>query len=230
MNLSQILPPLLYGLQNTLKLTFIGFGGGFALGLPLAIGRTYGGKIAKAISIAWIELIRGTPMLLQLFIIGFGLPIALQKINPHFTMNVFVAAALGMMINSSAYQAEYIRGAFKSIEYGQMEAAMAIGMSKWQMIRYILFPQAFRIMIPAWTNELVYLLKYSSLAMLLAVPELMYEASDIASSTFMYTKIYFLVALIYLGFATLFTQVMRLVERKLYIPGVTTIGAKRPAL
>lgn len=162
-------------------------------------------------------------MLLQLYIIGFGLPLFIRNYRPDFVMSPMLAAALGMIINSAAYQAEYIRGAFNSIEYGQIEAALSLGMSKWGIIRHIIFPQAFRIMLPSWTNEMVYLLKYSSLAMLLAVPELMYEASVAASETFLYAQIFLVVAGIYLVFATLIIQIMRKVELKLHIRGVTTV-------
>ncbi|WP_457741908.1 amino acid ABC transporter permease [Thermococcus sp.] len=220
---SLIASHLVSGLRVTLELTVVGFLGGFALGLVLAIGRTYGGRPARWLSTVYIELIRGTPMLLQLYIIGFGLPLFIRHYFPNFVMNPTVAAALGIMLNSAAYQAEYIRGAFNSIDYGQIEAAISLGMSKWQIIRHITFPQAFRIMLPSWTNEMVYLLKYSSLAMLLAVPELMYQASVVASETFLYAQIYLLVAGIYLVFATLIIQAMRVVEAKIHIPGVTTI-------
>jgi len=214
---------LLKGLLVTLEITVLSFLGGFALGVILAVGRAYGGLLSRAISTVYIELIRGTPMLLQLYIIAFGLPIVIRQYNPNFVLNVFWGAVLGMALNSAAYQAEYLRGAFKAIESGQIEAALALGMSKWQVIRHIVLPQALRIMIPSWSNELVYLLKYSSLAMLLAVPELMYKARWIASKTFKYVEIYFIVALLYLVFALLFSYAMRLLERKLYIPGVTVI-------
>jgi len=214
---------LLHGLAATLELTVVGFLGGFALGFLLAVARTYGGGVSKLVSTAYIELIRGTPMLLQLYIIGFGLPLFIRNYRPDFVMSPMLAAALGMVINSAAYQAEYIRGAFNSIEYGQIEAALSLGMSKWMIIRHIIFPQAFRIMLPSWTNEMVYLLKYSSLAMLLAVPELMYEASVAASETFLYAQIFLVVAGIYLVFATLIIQIMRKVELRLHIRGVTTV-------
>jgi len=223
MSYAFIMSHLLDGLKVTLELTAVGFVGGFAFGFILAVARTYGGKVAKALSIAYIELIRGTPMLLQLYIIGFGLPLLIRHYRPTFVMSTFWAAAIGMAMNSAAYQAEYIRGAFNSIDYGQVEAAMALGMSKWQIIKNVTFPQAFRIMMPSWTNEMVYLLKYSSLAMLLAVPEMMYEASVVASETFMYAQIYLMVAAIYLVFATIILQLMRVVESKVYIPGVTTV-------
>ncbi len=218
-----ILGQLAKGLEVTLELTLLGFLGGFALGFLLAIARTYSGGISKALAVAYIELIRGTPMLLQLYIIGFGLPLLIRKYLPNFVMNPTIAALFGIMLNSAAYQAEYMRGAFNSIESGQIEAALSLGMTRWEIIRHVVFPQAFRIMLPSWTNEMVYLLKYSSLAMLLAVPELMYMASVTASETFLYAQIYLIVAGIYLVFATLIIQLMRLVELKIHIPGVTTI-------
>ena len=218
-----IIGQLAKGLEVTLELTLLGFLGGFALGFLLAIARTYGGGIARALAVAYIELIRGTPMLLQLYIIGFGLPLLIRQYLPNFVMNPTIAALLGIMLNSAAYQAEYMRGAFNSIESGQIEAALSLGMTRWKIIRHVVFPQAFRIMLPSWTNEMVYLLKYSSLAMLLAVPELMYMASVTASETFLYAQIYLIVAGIYLVFATLIIQLMRIVELKIHIPGVTTI-------
>ncbi|WP_297523606.1 amino acid ABC transporter permease [Thermococcus sp.] len=218
-----ILGQLAKGLEVTLELTLLGFLGGFALGFLLAIARTYSGGISKALAVAYIELIRGTPMLLQLYIIGFGLPLLIRQYLPNFVMNPTIAALFGIMLNSAAYQAEYMRGAFNSIESGQIEAALSLGMTRWEIIRHVVFPQAFRIMLPSWTNEMVYLLKYSSLAMLLAVPELMYMASVTASETFLYAQIYLIVAGIYLVFATLIIQLMRLVELKIHIPGVTTI-------
>jgi len=218
-----IVGQLLEGLEVTLELTFLGFMGGFILGVILAIGRTYGGKISKLLSTAYVELIRGTPMLLQLYIIGFGLPLFIREHYRGFVMNPTLAVTLGIILNSAAYQAEYIRGAFNSIETSQIEAALSLGMTKWQIIWHVILPQAFRIMLPSWTNEIVYLLKYSSLAMLLAVPELMYTASITASETFLYAQIYLLVAGIYLIFATIIIQVMRVVELKIHIPGVTTI-------
>jgi polar amino acid transport system permease protein len=223
MDYAFIMAQLGKGLEVTLELTFFGFIGGFAIGFLLAIARTYGGGLSKAVAVSYIELIRGTPMLLQLYIIGFGLPLFVKRYLPGFVMDPTLAALLGIMLNSAAYQAEYMRGAFNSIESGQIEAALSLGMTRWQIIRHITFPQAFRIMIPSWTNEMVYLLKYSSLAMLLAVPELMYMASVTASETFLYAQIYLLVALIYLVFATLIIQGMRLVELRIHIPGVTTI-------
>ncbi len=218
-----ILGQLIKGLEVTLELTILGFLGGFVLGFLLAIARTYWGGVSKALAVAYIELIRGTPMLLQLYIIGFGLPLLIRQYLPNFVMNPTIAALLGIMLNSAAYQAEYMRGAFNSIESGQIEAALSLGMTRWKIIRHVVFPQAFRIMLPSWTNEMVYLLKYSSLAMLLAVPELMYMASVTASETFLYAQIYLIVAGIYLVFAVLIIQLMRLVELKIHIPGVTTI-------
>ena len=223
MDYTFILGQLAKGLEVTLELTIFGFLGGFALGFILAIARTYWGGLSRALAIAYIELIRGTPMLLQLYIIGFGLPLLIRQYFPDFVMNPTVAALLGIMLNSAAYQAEYMRGAFNSIESGQIEAALSLGMTRWEIIRHIIFPQAFRIMLPSWTNEMVYLLKYSSLAMLLAVPELMYMASVTAAETFLYAQIYLMVAGIYLIFATLIIQAMRLVELKIHIPGVTVI-------
>ena len=225
-----ILRELSKGIATTLELTLIVFVGGFLLGFILAVARTYGIRPARWLSIGYIELIRGTPMLLQLYIIGFGVPMAIRSYFPQFTINPFWAVAIGMILNSGAYQAEFIRGAFNSIESGQMEAAMALGMSKWEIIKNITFPQAFRIAFPNMTNELIYILKYSSLAMLLAVPEMMYQAKSVGAVTFMYGEIYLMVGAIYLVFALILARIMNRIEMKLYIPGVTTRATSRKGL
>ncbi|RLE45931.1 MAG: amino acid ABC transporter permease, partial [Candidatus Methanomethylicota archaeon] len=159
-------PHLVNGLENTIIITILSFTIGFLLGLPLSILRVYAPKPLSLISIAYIELIRGTPMVVQLFIIYYGLPSAgIVKLTP------LQAAIIGIGINSAAYQAEYFRTALKAIRSEQIEAALSLGMTRLQTIRYVVLPQAFRIVLPAWTNELIYLLKYSSIAMLVTVME-----------------------------------------------------------
>ena len=123
---------------------------GFILGIILALGRVYGKIIISGICAGYIEIIRGTPLLVQLFIIYFGMPQIGISLEP------ITAALIGLSLNSAAYQAEYLRGSIQSIESGQMVAARTLGMSKLKSIRNIILPQALRISIPAWSNELVY--------------------------------------------------------------------------
>jgi polar amino acid transport system permease protein len=208
------LPKLLEGFGNTLLLTFVSLFFGFLLGVLLALAKIYGNKIIASISKGYIEIIRGTPLLVQLFILYFGLPRIGIGLSP------IVAALVGLSLNSGAYQAEYLRGAIQSIESGQMVAARTIGMSKIQSIQNIILPQALRISIPAWSNELIYLVKYTSIAYIISVEELTAEGKFIASTTYRYLEIFAMIAIIYLITTIIFTEVIDRIEKRVRIPGI----------
>ncbi len=218
--LERYYPLLLEGLKNTLLLTGVSFILGFLIGLPLALARIYGPRPVKWLATAFIELIRGTPMIVQLFVVYYALP------QLGIVLSALAAAFLGMGINSGAYQAEYFRGAIRSIPSGQMEAALSLGMTRLQAIRYVILPQALRVVIPAWTNELVYLLKYSSVAYFLTVVELVYAGKIIGARTFKYLEVYTIIAVIYLIIALVFMKVSRRIEEKVAIPGLTMVKAR----
>lgn len=216
------LPDLLSGLGYTLLLTFISITAGFILGITLALGRVYGNRIINGICSGYIEVIRGTPLLVQLFIIYFGLPSIGIIFDP------LQAALLGLSLNSGAYQAEYLRGSIQSIESGQMSAARSLGMSKLQSIQHIILPQALRISIPAWSNEFIYLLQYSSVAYIIQVSELTAEGKFISAITFRYLEVFTMIALIYLVLTIISTEVIDRIARQVSIPGIG--AAKRTSL
>jgi polar amino acid transport system permease protein len=216
------LPDLLSGLGNTLLLTFISVIAGFLLGIVLALGRVYGNKIVNGLCVGYIELIRGTPLLVQLFIIYFGLP----SVGIIFTP--IQAALLGLSINSGAYQAEYLRGAIQSVESGQMNAARSLGMNKLQSIQHVILPQALRISIPAWSNEFIYLLQYSSIAYVIQVSELTAEGKFIAAQTFRYLEVFAMIAVIYLMLTIVSSEIIDRIAKRLSIPGIG--AAKRLSL
>lgn len=208
------LPKLLDGLQITFLLTIVAIIAGFLLGVTLALGRVYGNKVISSICIGFIEVIRGTPLLVQLFIIYFGLASIGLVFSP------IQAALFGLSLNSGAYQAEYLRGSIQAIPSGQMVAARTLGMSKIQSIRTIVLPQALRISIPAWSNELIYLFKYTSIAYLIQVRELTAEGQIIASRNFRYVEIYLIIALIYLIFTFIISEIVDRTEKRFHIPGL----------
>jgi polar amino acid transport system permease protein len=208
------LPDLLSGLGYTLLLTFISITVGFFLGIALALGRVYGNKIINSFCVGYIELIRGTPLLVQLFIIYFGLP----SVGLIFTP--LQAALIGLSINSGAYQAEYLRGAIQSVESGQMSAARSLGMNKLQSIGHVILPQALRIAIPAWSNEFIYLLQYSSIAYIIQVTELTAEGKFIAAHTFRYLEVFAMIAVIYLILTIVSTEIIDRIAQRLSIPGI----------
>jgi polar amino acid transport system permease protein len=183
---------LVEGLLVTFELSFTALGIGMILGLAAALARTYGRKAVSYAASAYIELVRGTPLTVQLFIIYFGLPV----LGLFFSPTLSAIVALG--INSGAYQAEYFRGAIESIGGGQMEAALSLGMSRPQAITRIILPQAIRLALPSWSNEAAYLPKYSSVAFLVTVPELMARAKIVISENLKPMEVYMVVGLIYL--------------------------------
>jgi len=215
---AQSLPKLLDGLSITLFLTFLSLILGFLLGISFALGRIYTPKIISWLCIGYIEIIRGTPLLVQLFILYFGLPSVGIRLTP------IIAAVIGLSLNSGAYQAEYLRGSIQSIKSGQMIAARTLGMTKTQAVAHVILPQALRTSIPAWSNELIYLLKYTSIAYIIQVVELTAEGKFIAADTFRYLEIFTMIAIIYLSLTVLFTEIIDRIEHRIRIPG---LGTKR---
>ncbi len=210
----------LEGLRNTLILTATSFTMGLALGLLIAVGRVYGPRPLRMLLAGYVEVIRGTPMLLQLFLVYYALPRLGVLLPP------LLAALLGMGLNSAAYQSEYLRSSIRAVPRGQWEAALSLGMTRWQAISSIVLPIALRTSLPALTNELVYLLKYSSIAYFLTVVELVYAGKIIGAETFAYLEVYTIIALTYLAFSLAITRGMRLLEKKIMIPGLMTPQAR----
>ncbi|ACL70623.1 amino acid ABC transporter permease [Halothermothrix orenii] len=209
----QSLPDLIKGLQVTMLLTLVSIVFGFILGIILIIGKLYGFKFISWLCTSYIEIIRGTPLLVQLFILYYGLPPYGIKLTP------LTAAIIGFSLNSAAYQAEYLRGSIKSVSEGQLRAAYSIGMGKWQGIFYVVLPQALIKVIPSWTNEFIYLLKYTSLAYIIGAPEMMAQAKLLASRNYEYFKTYLVAAGIYLIVVLFFTSIFNWLEKKYSIPG-----------
>ena len=206
-------PMLLQGFEITLLLAAAGFLLGFAIGIPIALAETYGSRLVRWLAIGYVELIRGTPMLVQIFLIYYALP----QVGIRF--DAITAAILGLGINSGAYQAEYFRGSIKSIPSGQMDAALSVGMKLTQAIFSVILPQSLRLVIPAWTNEIVYLVQYSSVAYLVTVVELTAVGGIIGVRTFQYVAIYSIIALIYLATTIAITRATRRIELQYAIPG-----------
>ncbi len=214
------LPAFLNGALVTLELTAVGVLAGFVLGLASALGRVYGGRWLRWLAIGYIELFRGTPLLVQLFLVYYGLP------GLGLTLDRMPSAFIALALNSGAYQAEYLRGSILAIGEGQMMAGRAIGLSRWQTIRYIILPQALRLAIPAWSNEPVSLLKSTAVAFLIAVPDLMTRAKALAVQTYDPIGAYIAVAVIYLAMVYVLDAFLKLLEERARIPGYSVEGKK----
>ncbi|MCL4826871.1 MAG: amino acid ABC transporter permease, partial [Caldilinea sp.] len=163
--LNNVTPGLLQGTVITLQIAAVSLLLGMAIGLPVGVGRVYGPVWLQRVLGAYVTLFQGTPLLIQLFVVYYGLP------DLGLTFGRMEAAFLTLGLNSGAYQAEYLRGALQSVSEGQMTAARAIGMSKWQAIRSIILPQALRLVLPAWSNEVIAMLKNTAVVFVIAVPD-----------------------------------------------------------
>jgi len=209
----RVLPNFLEGTVITLELTAIGLLMGLVLGLLAALARVYGSPWMRRIAVAYVELFRGTPVLVQLFLIYYGLP------GLGLTLSRFLSACLAMGLNSGAYQAEYLRGSIQAVGEGQLMAGRAIGMSRWKAIWYIILPQALRLAIPAWSNEPISLLKTTAVVFLIAVPDLMTRAREAAVRTYDPIAAYLSVAVVYLAMVFLLDRFLKYLERRTRLPG-----------
>jgi polar amino acid transport system permease protein len=209
------LPYILAGVPTTLALWILAITFGFFFGLVLAWCRIYGKKPAYWASTGYIELFRGTPMLVQMLFIYLGLP------EVGLTFDPFTAAVIAIGLNTSAYQAEYFRGAIQSIPQGQMTAARAMGMSDLQGLIFIVLPQALRRVIPQWSNEAILELKFTSIAFAIGVTEITARAETIGFKTFRFFEIFLIVAAVYFVLTATVAQILHIVERRTAVPGLT---------
>ena len=226
------MPALAAGAWLTVLLTVASILLGLCIAVPLAVARVYGGPVLGAVALVYTELIRGTPLLAQLFVLFFGLQLqgffdGLPGVGGTVVPSTPVLVAIvGFTINSSAYQAEYIRSALTSVDAGQLTAARAVGLSKLEGIRHVVLPQGLRYAIPGWTNEFVYLVKYSSLAAFISVPELFNQARDVGNDLARTTEMYVVVAVFYLMLVLTAAALMSRFEARVAIPGVGGPGER----
>lgn len=209
----QLFPALNRGLWVTLALILPSATMGIILGVVVGCLRSFGPGLVRKIADGYAVIIRGTPLVVQLFILYFGLP------NLGIYFEPYTAAVIGFTLCSSAYHSEYIRGGLLSIKRGQMLAAQALGFSVFKSLIWIIIPQAVRRALPGCGNELVYLIKYSSLAYIVTCIELTGEGKVIASRSFRFTEVFLVVGLYYLALVTAASYGLHKLEKKLYIPG-----------
>jgi polar amino acid transport system substrate-binding protein len=192
----------------TLKLSVLAFLLAVPIGVVLAVARVYGGPISGTLARIYIELFRGTPVLLQLFVLYYGLA-------PYYSLAPVTAAVLGLGLNYGAYEAEVYRGALLAIPRGQTEAAKALGMAPTQILRHILLPQALRLALPPMTNDFVSLLKDSSLVSVITVIELTKRMTIAAVDLRGWLVPGLLCAALYLALSFPLSELARRLERRL---------------
>jgi polar amino acid transport system permease protein len=210
---TEIFPALLRGFWISIALIVPSALAGVAIGIFVGVLRVYGNRPVKMAVDLYAALFRGIPLVIQLFIWYFGLPYFNIYLSP------FVASVLGFSLCSGAYHSEYVRGALLSIKRGQMLAAESLGFSRFKMIVSIILPQAVRRALPGCGNEIVYLIKYSSLAYMVTCIELTGEGKILASNSFRFTEVFLIVGACYLLMTSVAAIILARVERKLTIPG-----------
>lgn len=209
------LPLLLAGALMTVQLATIAVGLGVVIGTVAGMARLSQVKLVAILSRCYIDFIRGTPLLVQIFMVYMGLPQLTGVVIPPY-----YAAIIALSINSGAYVAEIVRAGIQSIDRGQTEAALSLGLSPSQVMRYIILPQAFRRIIPPLGNEFIAMLKDSSLVSAIALEELVRKGQIIITRTFRPFDIWLVVALIYLLMTLLISRLVDWSEHKLKIKSI----------
>lgn len=204
-------PRFLPGVWTTLLLSFLSILLGTIFGLLATIMKMSRSKFLSRIADIYIVTIRGTPLLLQLFFIFYGLP------NMGLEFSRFTSAAIGLGIHSGAYISEIFRGAIVSIDHGQTEAARSLGMTKRQTFVNIILPQAFKRSVPALGNQFIIAIKDSSLASVITISETMLLARQFVAATYQVFPIFFVAGIYYLIIISVLTKLLSMLERRLRV-------------
>ncbi len=210
--IGEAMPALLSGARLTILITIAGLVGGLIVGFVTGLMRAYGNKLLNAIAFIYIELIRGTPIVVQVMFIYFALPVLADvRVNP------MTAAVTAIIVNAGAYIAEIVRGSFLSVHKGLKEAGLALGLPMWKVLVYIIGPVAFRRMIPPLGNQFIVSLKDTSLFIVIGVGELTRQGQEIMAANFRAVEIWSAVAVLYLLMTGTLTLILRVTEKRMRI-------------
>ncbi len=203
------------GLTLTIEITLFGVSLGLLLGTLLAIGDIYGGKVLKGFITVYVEFFRGSPLFVQIFIAVYTVPTLL-----HLQIDHYLLAFLVFGLNSAGYQKGYMKGAMQTVLDDQMAAGVSVGMSRWKTLRHVILPQAYRIVIPSWTNEFCSLTKSTSTLAYVGLIDLTAAGISIKGITYEILPVWIVIGAIYLAWITGFSKIMDIIYEKKKIPGV----------
>lgn len=207
--IQRALPILLMGAGITIEITAFSVAIGFFIGLFVGIARISQFKILRIMAAVYADCIRGTPLLVQIFLIYFALPMAIgQRVEP------FIAAVAACGINSGAYVSEIFRAGIQAIDVGQMEAGRSLGLTWWQTMRFIILPQAFKNILPPLGNEFIAMLKDSSLVSVIGFEELTRRGQLIIAQTYGSFEIWMTVAVLYLIMTMAISRIVAFLEKR----------------
>jgi glutamine transport system permease protein len=206
------LPALLGGARLTILIALAGLVGGLVVGFVAGLMRAYGNTLLNALAFAYVEVVRGTPIVVQVMFIYFALPVLADiRVNP------MTAAITAIVVNAGAYIAEIVRGSFLSVHKGLREAGLALGLPSWKVLLYIVGPVAFRRMIPPLGNQFIVSLKDTSLFIVIGVGELTRQGQEIMAANFRAVEIWTAVAILYLIMTGTLTFILRATEKRMRI-------------
>jgi polar amino acid transport system permease protein len=201
-------PQLLQGLSYTLIMAIAGSAFGLVLGIALAVIRISGHWLAKAIIDGYVEIFRGTPLLMQLFVFYYG------GATVGITLSAFTVGLLGLSLYGSAYFAEIFRSGFESLAKGQTEAAISFGFSRWDTLRFVVLPQILVMIIPPSTNLLIILMKDTAVLSIITVPELTFQVTGMTVETFTFVEPFVVLAAVYWTLTELTSYLGKRLERR----------------
>ncbi|MGE7917799.1 amino acid ABC transporter permease [Viridibacillus sp. NPDC093762] len=209
------LPQLLKYVYITLGVSVVSMIISFFISILLVLIDRNRIKVLYPLSRLYISFFRGTPLLVQLFVLYFGLP----QIFPEMAVITSLQAALiGLSLNNAAYLSEILRGSLNGVESNQMDACLSVGMTKMQAMRKVIFPQAIRVAVPALGNNFIGLIKESSLTFVLGLAEILAHAKMLAAESYLYMESYLAVAIIYWGLTVIIGWLQRRLEYRLEVP------------
>ncbi|WP_462327984.1 amino acid ABC transporter permease [Desulfobaculum sp.] len=222
--MERVVPGLNVGLLVSLKLIIPASALGVVFGVLTGTIRVYGPRPLRWLADVYVAIFRGTPLVVQLYFWYFALPY-ISVGGFRLVLDPMEAAVIGFFMCSAAYQSEYVRMGLMSIKSGQLKAAEALGMTPFQTVVHIVLPQAVRRALPGCGNEIIYLIKYSSLASIITVNDLTGMGREIAKATWRNIEVFSVVGLYYLLLVTLATWGLRELEKRTSIPGFNAISS-----
>jgi cystine transport system permease protein len=207
--LAEAAPVMLRGAGYTVIFALASMLGGLLIGFPVAVLRILPYRLLRWPAAVYVSLMRGTPLLVQMFVIYYGLP----SVGIEFTP--VTAGILALSLNAGAFLSESLRGAIGAVSQGQWSASYSLGLGYWSTLRHVVLPQALRIAVPAMSNTLISLIKDTSLVSVITMTELMLSTKEVIATTFRPLPLYLAAALIYWALSLLFEALQRRAEQRL---------------
>lgn len=212
--LKQAWPMLLQGLKLTVEISLISIAIGMVIGLVSCLMGLSKLKILNAISAVYVWVIRGTPMIVQAFIVYYGIPIIVQQFNPAFVISEFLAGVITLSLNAGAYLSEIFRSGIQAVDNGQVEASRSLGIPSGKTMFKVVLPQAFKITIPSIVNQFIITIKDTSILSVISLAELCNQAKQYSASTYRFFEVYIIIGVLYLIIISLLMILSKYVEKK----------------